>query len=824
MQQTRRNWLRTASAAVAGVALAGCSALSTDESEESEPETEPSSTAPETEQEAQEGQEEELEASAVDIGVVSEWNAIRTRLRDPVILGHAEEYAAGVSVVGDIFERFESAAGEHNAHETLEETSEESYEGFEGALGDLRETLEAEELDGAHDAMKRADKHLRQAQAALTDEQTVKQLSMLVMGTHAEDAAMLVALEDYDDAEHEFTHIGDKFEEKHYEMVAAADKAAADQFVDAMDRAAENTESDSGAAMEAADEAFGAATQGLHALAGDAVAGAGHMAALQARGWDGATLAQLGGPLQSYAHAAALNDYRALARDIQWLYEDGSEAAAGAFVQRALERFETARAHDALEEADHDAYESFEGGLETLGEAIETGDDAGVGEAVESVTEGVRNGITSLAAGTQPALLEAGYTKARIEDAHERYLRGESERAAEIAQAVFADFEADAGGFHETLEETDEGLYEAFEHEHLEALIEAFQNENDDAVTTHVEGIRATLLDFETAAGSRAAVSGVESGYITARLRDAVVLDQLGSTERGQTVATEAFGHFEGGAGGFHEAIEEADHETYESFEGAVETLQNSLGNDGATGALETVTARATDATYAVVAAGSGGSGAVPLVSAIFEHFETAAVHDMLEEADHESYEGFESALDSYIDALEAGGDAQGAADTYADASLQAQFAVAGAPEEAPVDVAGGGHDEEASEETELEGGPNVVEGVPEGADHVVDMNPVSFDPEELTVSQGDTVAWTHAGGEPHSVTAYGEKIPDDADYWASGGFDDEAAAREGWENGTGAIQSGQSYVKTFETTGTHEYVCIPHEAAGMVGTVVVES
>ena len=34
---------------------------------------------------------------------------------------------------------------------------------------------------------------------------------------------------------------------------------------------------------------------------------------------------------------------------------------------------------------------------------------------------------------------------------------------------------------------------------------------------------------------------------------------------------------------------------------------------------------------------------------------------------------------------------------------------------------------------------------------------------------------------------------------------------------------AAESYVHTFETTGTHEYFCVPHEAAGMVGMVVVE-
>ncbi|WP_181691285.1 DUF5059 domain-containing protein [Natronomonas sp. LN261] len=815
MQQTRRTWIRAGLTAVASVAVAGCETRDNDGDEGTTSGAERDSASDDSET------ERESEADAADIAVVSEWNAIRTRLRDPVVLGRAEAYAAGASVVGDIFRRFETASGDHNAHETLEETSEESYEGFEDALGDLRERLDAEDLEGAHDAMRTADERLREAQAALTSESVAERLSVLVVGARVEDAAVLLELEDYDGAEDEFSDIGTEFEaDGHYEVLAGVDTGAADRFVDALDRAAETAVSAPTEATRAAHEAFDAATRGIYALAGDPVAGAGHMAALQARGWDGTVLGRLGGPSESYAHAAALNDYRAHARDAEWLYENGSEEAA-AFVQRALERFETARAHDALEEAEHDTYEAFEDGLEALGEAIESGDDDGVSEAAEAVEGGVRDGIAALATGDGPAVLEAGYTKARIEDAYERYRLGHGQRAAGIARDVFADFEADAGGFHEALEETDEELYEVFEHEHLEALIEAFQNGDDEAATAHVEGIRETLLSFETAVGPRAVVGGVEAGYLTARLRDAVVLDRLGSTERGRTVTTEAFQHFETGAGGFHEAIEEADHGTYESFEESMTTLRDSLGSDGATEAMRTATDRATDATYTVVTAGGGGSGAKSVVSEVFAHFENAAVHDTLEEADSGAYESFEDALERYVDTLESGGDAQTAAGRFADASLQAQFAVAGAPGEAPVEADREGEHDDASDG--LEGGPDVVDGVPEDADHVVEMQAVAFDPAELTVSVGETVAWRWAAGEPHDVVAYEDGIPEDATYWASGGFESEEAARTGWENGEGAVQSGQSYVHTFETPGTHEYLCVPHEAAGMVGTVIVE-
>jgi plastocyanin len=210
------------------------------------------------------------------------------------------------------------------------------------------------------------------------------------------------------------------------------------------------------------------------------------------------------------------------------------------------------------------------------------------------------------------------------------------------------------------------------------------------------------------------------------------------------------------------------------------------------------------------------------MMSDAFAHFEQAEVHEALEEADHDTYESFEAALESYLSGLESG--SSDGAERYAAMARTGGFAVAGAVEAAPpVDAAGADGGEEDNEEADVEGGPNVVKGTPDDADHVVDMNAVAFDPESLTIQQGDTVAWTHAGGEAHSVSAYEDSIPEAASYWASGDFDSESAAREGWENGVGYVQSGQSYVRTFETTGTHEYFCIPHEAAGMEGKVIVE-
>jgi plastocyanin len=104
-----------------------------------------------------------------------------------------------------------------------------------------------------------------------------------------------------------------------------------------------------------------------------------------------------------------------------------------------------------------------------------------------------------------------------------------------------------------------------------------------------------------------------------------------------------------------------------------------------------------------------------------------------------------------------------------------------------------------------------------------VGMTAVAFRPPELTVTAGETVVWKNTSSRAHSVTAYETGIPEEAEYFASGGYESEEAAREAWTDLEGAITSGESYEHTFEVPGTYQYFCIPHERGGMVGTVTVE-
>jgi plastocyanin len=109
----------------------------------------------------------------------------------------------------------------------------------------------------------------------------------------------------------------------------------------------------------------------------------------------------------------------------------------------------------------------------------------------------------------------------------------------------------------------------------------------------------------------------------------------------------------------------------------------------------------------------------------------------------------------------------------------------------------------------------------PDGTTRVSMNEDFAFDPKTLTVSAGTTVRWVNDSEVGHTVTAYRDRIPTEAAYFASGGFGSERAARN--DVSGGLLATDETYEHTFDITGTYEYVCIPHESSGMTGTVTVE-
>ncbi len=87
------------------------------------------------------------------------------------------------------------------------------------------------------------------------------------------------------------------------------------------------------------------------------------------------------------------------------------------------------------------------------------------------------------------------------------------------------------------------------------------------------------------------------------------------------------------------------------------------------------------------------------------------------------------------------------------------------------------------------------------------------FDPAEIAIKAGDTVEWRNIGSIPHTVTADPRRAPSSKNVELPDGaepFD------SGWVTG------GQSFRYTFSKPGVYRYVCLPHERARMLGTVIV--
>lgn len=146
------------------------------------------------------------------------------------------------------------------------------------------------------------------------------------------------------------------------------------------------------------------------------------------------------------------------------------------------------------------------------------------------------------------------------------------------------------------------------------------------------------------------------------------------------------------------------------------------------------------------------------------------------------------------------------------------------------VDGNGTGQQGTANESGQQNGTANgtAAEGQGEGGGQTqtVEMtDELVFAPDSISIAPGDTIVWENVGSVGHSVTAYEDEVPDGATYFASGGFESESEARNAYTAGdpeSGDIAGGESFEHTFETEGEYEYFCIPHEAAGMVGSVTV--
>jgi plastocyanin len=125
-----------------------------------------------------------------------------------------------------------------------------------------------------------------------------------------------------------------------------------------------------------------------------------------------------------------------------------------------------------------------------------------------------------------------------------------------------------------------------------------------------------------------------------------------------------------------------------------------------------------------------------------------------------------------------------------------------------------GGDDDEPADGSAREP-PEAAKTTSDGRGATVDMNDrLTFEPKEIEVSVGEEVTWSNAGKVAHTVTADKSKVADRS-------LVSIPAGTKEWDSGF--VNEGQSFSRKFTKAGTYRYVCIPHEGAGMVGTVVVK-
>lgn len=99
-------------------------------------------------------------------------------------------------------------------------------------------------------------------------------------------------------------------------------------------------------------------------------------------------------------------------------------------------------------------------------------------------------------------------------------------------------------------------------------------------------------------------------------------------------------------------------------------------------------------------------------------------------------------------------------------------------------------------------------------AAEVTMTNQLRFSAQTVRIRVGETVRWRNTTPLIHTVTADPDRAAEASDVALPPG----ARAFD-----SGDVEPGATFEHTFTVPGEYRYFCVPHEAAGMVGTVIVE-
>lgn len=97
----------------------------------------------------------------------------------------------------------------------------------------------------------------------------------------------------------------------------------------------------------------------------------------------------------------------------------------------------------------------------------------------------------------------------------------------------------------------------------------------------------------------------------------------------------------------------------------------------------------------------------------------------------------------------------------------------------------------------------------------VIDIKDLAFEPRSVRIAVGDTVRWRNTSVLVHTVTGDPRSAADSGNVM----LPDGAAPFD-----SGMIDPEGTFTYVFTVPGEYRYVCIPHELAGMLGTILVSA
>ena len=95
------------------------------------------------------------------------------------------------------------------------------------------------------------------------------------------------------------------------------------------------------------------------------------------------------------------------------------------------------------------------------------------------------------------------------------------------------------------------------------------------------------------------------------------------------------------------------------------------------------------------------------------------------------------------------------------------------------------------------------------------------FDPADITIKQGDAIKWIMVSGAPHNVAFDPATVPADVKAQLSANMPNQ----QGELSSPMFMNAGEEYTISFANIkpGTYPYICTPHLAMGMKGTITIQ-